>query len=103
MKSKNLNETYSVKRISDLNTDQFDQIISQEALYGPPTDRLTTGKISIIIEILLVILGIIAFCSKKISKKGKIIIISSLILIGAVIFIFKGTIFAWIELLYIRD
>lgn len=64
--------------------------IMSPAVYGPPSDDPSNNKTelkgtNIIIAVLIFVLGVIAILNKKISKKTKIIIISSLILLGLIV------------------
>ena len=72
-----------------VNVEKLSSMMEQQAVYGPPSytednNGALTG-VNIGIVIVLFILGVIALVNKKISKKVKIIIITSLIIIATVI------------------
>lgn len=74
----------------DIYNNRNESMIMSPAVYGPPSDAPSNSKTvlkgtNIIIAILIFVLGIIAIFNKKMSKKAKLIIISSLILIGIII------------------
>lgn len=74
----------------DIYDNRNESMIMTPAVYGPPPDKPLNSKTmikgtNIIITILIFVLGIIAIFNKKFSKKAKLIIISSLILIGIII------------------